>query len=96
MTRRFWMVILGMLLGLLITPAQSHPQAAPATDIYELTWLTWDVGGGTLDSSDGVYSLSATAGQYDGGSQTNGYTLDGGFWYGADRNHSLFLPAIVR
>jgi hypothetical protein len=84
------------LLVVLIVPAQAHPQAAPADDTYDLTWYTLDGGGGTLVSADGVYSLSATAGQPDAGSPTNGYTLDGGFWFGADPNRSLYLPAILR
>ncbi len=60
---------------------------------YDLTWNTYDTGGGTL--SAGGYDLTGTIGQPDvapvwsGG----GYKLVGGFWGGAG-NTRVYLPLI--
>jgi hypothetical protein len=97
MPRRWLLLCIGALgMLLLVSTVQARPPAAPSADSYELTWATWDGGGGTVSSADGVYTLAATAGQYDAGSPINGYTLDGGFWYGADLHRSIFLPITVR
>jgi hypothetical protein len=51
---------------------------------YDLTWNTYDGGGGT--STGGDFTLSGTAGQPDAGVQTltgGNYKLKGGFWPGA-------------
>jgi hypothetical protein len=47
---------------------------------YELTWSTFDGGGGT--SSGGIYSITGTIGQPDaGGPMTGGsFSVMGGFW----------------
>ena len=50
---------------------------------YDLTWNTFDGGGGT--STGGGYALSGTVGQPDANTQTlagGGYKLSGGFWPG--------------
>ena len=49
---------------------------------YDLSWNTWDGGGGT--SIGGSYEISGTIGQPDAGVMSGGsYTLSGGFWPGA-------------
>ncbi len=48
---------------------------------YDLTWNTWD-GGGGMFSTGGTYSLGGTIGQPDAGALNGGaYSLNGGFWY---------------
>lgn len=48
---------------------------------YDLSWNTWDGGGGT--SAGGSYEISGTIGQPDAGVMSGGsYTLSGGFWPG--------------
>ena len=66
---------------------------------YHLDWWTVD-GGGTVDmqSGDGTYTLSGTAGQPDAGTLTSGdgsYTLHGAFWQSIAKNE-IYLPVIVR
>jgi hypothetical protein len=59
---------------------------------YDLTWNTYDGGGGT--STGGGFELSGTAGQPDAGEQvlTGGnYSLAGGFWPGV--SCGLDIPA---
>src|SRR5712692_8238772 len=47
---------------------------------YSIDWFTID-GGGGMNSTGGVYSVSGTIGQPDAGHMVVGnYTLDGGFW----------------
>jgi hypothetical protein len=46
---------------------------------YSIDWSTIDGGGGT--STGGVYSVTGTIGQPDGGVMSGGsYTVQGGFW----------------
>ena len=71
--------------------------AAPTA--LDISWWTVDGGGGAL--SDGTYSLSGTAGQPDAGAalEKGGYSLVGGYWYGAGQEeqwYMLFLPAVIR
>ncbi|MFN8471192.1 MAG: hypothetical protein U0822_03135 [Anaerolineae bacterium] len=57
------------------------PSLAQGDPGYDLTWWTIDAGGGK--SSGGVYNLSGTLGQPEGGALSGGgYTLLGGFWPG--------------
>ncbi len=92
----FLILLVGLALGVLVIPALARPQAVPNADTYDLTWFTHDGGGGTVISTDGVYSLSATAGQPDAAQLTGGYTLSGGFWYGASLNYGVYLPRVLK
>ena len=61
---------------------------------YDLSWNTFDGGGGT--SSGGSYSLSGTIGQADAGQMSGGgYTLNGGYWEGGS-SQAVYLPLTVR
>jgi hypothetical protein len=92
--RRYLLAFLCLILLTLLT---SPVQANPSTDLYELTWFTYDTGGGTVTSADGVYTLSSTAGQYDAGSRVGaGYSVDGGFWYSGIQGGSIYIPVVVR
>lgn len=68
---------------------------------YHLDWWTVD-GGGAVDmqSGDGAYTLSGTAGQPDAGtleSSDGSYTLSGGFWAGERANeHNIFIPVVLK
>ena len=65
---------------------------------YTLDWWTVD-GGGTMSNIGGGYSLGATAGQPDAGALSGGgYTLDGGFWGGAQSasQYYIYLPLEMR
>jgi hypothetical protein len=64
-----------LVLALGLSPAAFAQSGGP----YNLTWNTFDGGGGT--SSGGVYSISGTAGQPDAGAHAGGaYDHAGGFW----------------
>lgn len=101
MTRRVTCLIL-ILLVLLIFGALGPDQdttLAQSGD-YDLAWWTVDGGGGT--SRGGVYTLTGTVGQPDAKVMTsNGYTLVGGFWSGAEAaaeqemQHN-YLPLVLR
>ncbi len=92
--RRYLLAFLCLILLTLLT---SPVQANPSADQYELTWFTYDTGGGTVSSADGVYSLSATAGQHDAGNQVGAdYSVDGGFWYSGIQGGSIYIPVVVR
>jgi hypothetical protein len=59
--------------GILACVSQSFAQS------YSIDWFTVDGGGGT--STGGMYVVSGTAGQADGGTMSGGgYSLVGGFW----------------
>jgi hypothetical protein len=93
-TKRYLLAFLCLILLTLLT---SPVQATPTVDQYEVSWFTYDTGGGTVTSANNVYSLSSTAGQYDAGSQVgNGYTLDGGFWHSGMAGGSIYIPVVVR
>jgi hypothetical protein len=63
-----------MALGLL-----SAVLSPPASAQYTVDW--WSVDGGGGQSTDGVYTVSGTAGQPDAGQMSGGnYTVSGGFW----------------
>jgi hypothetical protein len=65
---------------------------------YDLTWNTFDGGGGTF-STGGGYSLGATAGQPDARILAGrGYTLGGGFWKGGSLSrqaYNIYLPLVT-
>ncbi len=67
--KTFLAALFGMALAATTVQAQS----------YSIDWYTIDGGGGT--STGGLYSVSGTIGQPDGGHMSGGsYTIDGGFW----------------
>ena len=75
------------------------PALAQSGGGYDLSWWTVDGGGGTL--SNGSYSLRGTVGQAEAGAalENNGYTLVGGYWYGAGEEverYELYLPSVIR
>lgn len=52
---------------------------ASAQTNYSLDW--WTIDGGSGASTGGVYSVTCTIGQPDGGAMSGGnFTLEGGFW----------------
>ncbi len=64
---------------------------------YDLTWNTFDGGGGS--GAGGHFTLSGAAGQPDAGPMSGGvYTLDGGFWPGARYAavYRIYLPLVLR
>ena len=62
---------------------------------YDLTWHTFDGGGGT--ASGGPYTLSGTIGQADAAVMTGGsYTLYGGFWDGSAGSVTIYTPLVLR
>lgn len=71
-----------LLLALAVWLALGGPfsaSAAPTAD-YDLSWYTFD-GGGGMDSLGGAYRLSGGIGQPDAGTLSGGlYQLNGGFW----------------
>jgi hypothetical protein len=95
-SRLVYLIELALLLLLLASPTLARPQAAPTADTFKLSWWSID-GGGTMNASAGVYSLSGTIGQADAGALSSGtYTLMGGFWGGAALNYAVFLPVVLK
>jgi uncharacterized membrane protein len=93
---RFKILLAFVALFLLMLSASSRarPAIAQSGGSYDLTWNTFDGGGGT--SAGGAYSLSGTIGQPDAGSMSGGaYTLNGGFWVDFLGN-KLMLPLILK
>jgi hypothetical protein len=96
-TRQIYLVGLTvLLLALLAIPVLASQQVTPAADTYDLTWFTHDNGVEPVSSADGFYSLSGTAGQPDAEILADGYTLSGGFWYGAIGTYRISLPVVVK
>lgn len=88
-------VIACCLIVLIVLPG-ALPVAAKPANGYELSWYTID-GGGAMNSTGGAYALGGTIGQPDAGALSGtGYTLSGGFWYGAGGGSALYLPLILR
>jgi len=86
--------LLSVILTALGLPSVATPVWAQTGGGYDLTWSSFDGGGGT--SSSGSYTLSGSIGQPDASLASGaGYTLSGGFWLAAD-GPSLFLPIIQR
>ncbi len=67
---------------------------AQTSDSYDLTWNTFDGGGGAM--TGGPYSLSGTIGQADAAVMTGGsYTLQGGFWDGGSPSGAVIYTPLV-
>jgi hypothetical protein len=82
-----------------IGAAQSSRHSTAPEAEYDLSWWTVDGGGGTL--TNGNYSLSGTVGQAEAGAAlvSSGYTLIGGYWYGAGeeiQRYEIYLPSVIR
>jgi hypothetical protein len=79
-----WFVIT-MLAG--VSSASAQP--------YSIDWFTVD-GGGGMNGSGGIYTLSGTIGQPDAGSRLSGgsYSLQGGFWPGLVVPSSTGAPTV--
>jgi hypothetical protein len=76
------MTRLTLLAAVAIALICSAPAAAQIGGPFDLTWNTFDGGGGT--SSGGAFTLMGTIGQPDAGVMTGGaFELRGGFWPGA-------------
>ena len=90
--KRTFSIILGIaLISLILT------SITLAAGDYQINWWTVDGGGGSSQSADGQYVLNGTIGQPDTGSAFgNGYTLNGGFWYGIFREFLIHLPFVNR
>ena len=87
------------LVALLLCLTSSAAVASGMSAAHDLSWWTVDGGGGTL--SNGSYSLSGTIGQAEAGAAlgNEGYTLVGGYWYGAGvevERYELYLPSVIR
>jgi len=92
-----WAVLALMLASLASGVALATPGSPdePEGD-YDIPWWTVD-GGGVAISSGGSYSLGGTIGQPDAGLMSGGsYTLEGGFWGGANQGHAIYLPLVIR
>jgi hypothetical protein len=73
-----------VLVGLLVFAAVALPAMAQVAGGFDLSWNTFDGGGGTF-STGGAYSLGGTVGQADAGAQAGGaFNLAGGFWGAGD------------
>jgi hypothetical protein len=69
--------------------------AARAANGYEVTWYTFDGGGGS--STGGTYTVTGSIGQPDAGSHAgSGYGLAGGFWSWLEGLLYSYLPLIMR
>ena len=84
---------------LLLCLTTSLAMALGLNAAHELSW--WKVAGGGDTLSNGSYSLSGTVGQAEVGAalENNGYTLVGGYWYGAGEEverYELYLPSVIR
>ena len=81
---------LGVALALLAGTLSAAPSGT-----FSIDWWTVDGGGGA--SSGGDFTLSGTAGQADAGTLAGGgLSLQGGFWAGAARRSTIYLPNIQR
>ena len=61
---------------------------------YDLTWHTFDGGGGT--ASGGPYTLSGTIGQADAAIMVGGsYALQGGFWDGGSISGAVIYTPLI-
>jgi hypothetical protein len=92
-------MVIGPLLAIIILLTGSTLLAHSESAGLVLYWWTVDGGGGTL--SDASYSLSGTVGQAEAGAALEGYgyTLTGGYWYGAGEEverYELYLPSVIR
>jgi hypothetical protein len=87
-----WRVSLLVVVAILWSPGSTIllPQSGGG---YDLTWNTYDTGGGVL--SAGGYDLTGTIGQPDVAPVWSGgsYTLVGGFWGGLSST-KIYLPLI--
>lgn len=78
-------------LALLLTFALAAATSAQTGGSYDLTWNTFD-SGGVMQTTGGEYTLAATSGQPDAGSQSGGsYALSGGFWTGSEISTAVTL-----
>ena len=101
--RRPTRVVAAVLLGVLALTAalqiQSRVRVAYAQSTlaeYAIDWFTID-GGGAMESSSGQYALSGTIGQPDAGATASGtYSLEGGFWPGAQARYTIAVPIAAR
>ena len=89
----FIAIVVALLIGMIVlnyTTTQAQSGGG-----YDLTWNTFD-GGGGMFSTGGAYSLGGTIGQADAGAMSGGtYALNGGFWQDFLGN-KINLPLILR
>jgi hypothetical protein len=90
-TARGFAMTTAALLGAFATASAS---AGPSGGGYDLSWNTFDGGGGTSTGAGG-WSLTGTIGQHDAGATMTGggFSLTGGFWPGASTGGSAPCPA---
>lgn len=93
MPRKMKFLLPALLLCLLL--AAGGVALAQSGGPYDLSWHTFDGGGGA--ASGGPYTLQGTAGQADAAPVMSGgaYTLQGGFW-AATANGPVYLPLVQR
>ena len=90
-----WFLVGAVLTLTLLATASTPLPAAAQSPGYTLTWSVV-AGGGGMNLAGGGYTLGATLGQYEAGSQSQGAdNLDGGFWVDLF-GFRLFLPALFR
>lgn len=90
-TRRGLYLAAVILLALLLAGGVALAQTGGP---YDLTWHTFDGGGGT--ATGGSYTLSGTIGQADAAVMTGGsYTLQGGFWDGGNISGAVIYTPLV-
>jgi hypothetical protein len=95
-TKRNLLIPLGLvlLLLLLLIPAEMIISAAPTYSAYDIDW--WTIDGGGAQSSGGGFMLMGTIGQADAFYPLSGggYTLEGGYWPGANPPSLIFMPLV--
>lgn len=95
MNKTNWWMIVVVLIGILAFSSVAQAQTGGG---YDLTWNTFDGGGGTV--AGGAYTLDGTIGQADAGSLSGGgYTLNGGLWFAATSgplDQVVFLPLVLK
>ena len=89
-----WLSILLAVLALLVAVGFTLETAlASPTAQLNLLWWTAEAGG-VIKTSNGIYRLSGTAGQFDAASAASSgiYRLLPGFWPGGVPRYEIFLP----
>ena len=80
---------------LLLPTCMTTRVAAQSDGDHDLSWSTFDGGGGR--GSGGDYTITGTAGQPDAGTVAGGdYTLAGGFWPGDPVTYEIYIPITLR
>jgi hypothetical protein len=89
---RFIILLIVLMLG---WAALAQARSSEGAGLYDLSWYTFDAGGGTRSS--GSYTINGTIGQPEAALMSNGsYSLAGGFWGGTAVQYQTYLPLILK